>query len=153
MKGLGKVLYAYLQDVQSLLAPGIAAVFLLGVVSRKTTPMAGLIGLISGFVLGMTRLALKIFSASINPDGLIHRVFLAPNWLHYEIVLFFLVIIIMIVTSMMTAKPDPIAIKGLYFGSATPEQKAITRASWNNWDLVFSGLIIVVIVAFYAYFW
>ncbi len=46
MKGLGKVLYAYLQDVQSLLAPGIAAVFLLGVVSRKTTPAAGLIGLI-----------------------------------------------------------------------------------------------------------
>ena len=42
MKGLGKVLYAYLQDVQSLLAPGIAAVFLLGIASRKTTPMAGL---------------------------------------------------------------------------------------------------------------
>jgi len=38
MKGLGKVLYAYLQDVQSLLAPGIAAVFLLGIASKKTTP-------------------------------------------------------------------------------------------------------------------
>ncbi len=30
MRGLGKFLYAYLQDVQSMLAPGIAAVFLLG---------------------------------------------------------------------------------------------------------------------------
>jgi SSS family solute:Na+ symporter len=153
MKGLGKVLYAYLQDVQSLLAPGIAAVFLLGITSKKTTPMAGLIGLISGFTLGMTRLALKVFASGISHDGLIYKVFLAPNWLHYEIALFFIVIIIMIVTSMTTEKPDQVAIKGLYFGSATAEQKAITRASWNNWDLFFSGIIIAVIVAFYAYFW
>jgi len=153
MRGLGKVLYAYLQDVQSLLAPGIAAVFLLGVASRKTTPMAGLVGLISGFVLGMTRLALKIFAGGISTDSIIHKVFLAPNWLHYEIALFVIVIIIMIVTSMVTAKPDQAKIKGLWFGSATAEEKAVTRASWNNWDLVFSGLIIVVIVWFYAYFW
>ena len=62
MKGLGKVLYAYLQDVQSLLAPGIAAVFLLGIASKKTTPQAGFIGLLTGFILGMTRLAFKVFA-------------------------------------------------------------------------------------------
>ncbi len=153
MKGLGKVLYAYLQDVQSLLAPGIAAVFLLGIASKKTTPKAGLIGLISGFVLGMTRLALKVFAGGMNHESIIYKVFLAPNWLHYEIALFFLVIVIMIVTSMVTPKADPVAIKGLYFGSATAEEKALTRASWNNWDLVFSGIIIAVIIAFYIYFW
>ncbi len=153
MKGLGKVLYAYLQDVQSLLAPGIAAVFLLGVLSKKTTPKAGFIGLVSGFVLGMTRLALKIFAAGISQDSIIYKVFLAPNWLHYEIVLFFVVITIMIVTSMVTPKADQVAIRGLYFGSASPEEKAITRASWNNWDLVNSGIIIIVIMAFYIYFW
>ncbi len=153
MKGLGKVLYAYLQDVQSLLAPGIAAVFLLGIASKRTTPAAGLIGLTTGFVLGMLRLGLKIFSGGINPDGIIYKVFLAPNWLHYEIVLFFVVIIIMVVTSMFTKRADPLAIKGLYVGSSTAEEKALTRASWNNWDLFFSGLIIVVIVWFYAYFW
>ncbi len=153
MRGLGKVLYAYLQDVQSLLAPGIAAVFLLGISSRKTTPTAGFVGLVSGFVLGMTRLALKVFASGISHEGWVYKVFLAPNWLHYEIALFFLVIIIMVVTSMSTRQADQVAIKGLYFGSATAEQKALTRASWNNWDLFFSGLIIVVIVAFYAYFW
>jgi SSS family solute:Na+ symporter len=153
MRGMGKVLYAYLQDVQSLLAPGIAAVFLLGVASRKTTPMAGLIGLISGFVLGMTRLALKVFSGGINPDGAIYKVFLAPNWLHYEIALFFIVIAIMVVTSMVTRQADQVAIKGLYFGSSTAEEKALTRASYNNWDLFFSGLIIVAIILFYIYFW
>ena len=153
MKGLGKVLYAYLQDVQSLLAPGIAAVFLLGIASKKTTPKAGLIGLSTGFILGMTRLALKVFASGINQESIIYTIFLKPNWLHYEIALFFLVIVIMIVTSMVTPKADPAAIRGLYIGSATPEQKAITRASWNNWDLVFSGLIMAVIIGFYIYFW
>jgi len=153
MRGLGKVLYAYLQDVQSLLAPGIAAVFLLGIVSKRTTPAAGLIGLATGFILGMTRLGLKVFAAGINPDGIVYRIFLAPNWLHYEIALFFIVIAIMIVTSMLTPKADEANIRGLYIGSATAEQKAITRASWNNWDVVFSGLIIAVIIGFYIYFW
>jgi solute:Na+ symporter, SSS family len=153
MKGLGKVLYAYLQDVQSLLAPGIAAVFLLGISSKRTTPKAGLIGLSSGFILGMTRLALKVFASGMNQESIIYKIFLKPNWLHYEIALFFLVIIIMVVTSMVTRKADPMAIKGLYIGSVTAEQKALTRASWNNWDLLFSGIIIAVIVAFYIYFW
>jgi len=35
MRGLGEVLYRYLQDVQSLLAPGIAATFLLGVFQKS----------------------------------------------------------------------------------------------------------------------
>ncbi|MDX9811451.1 MAG: sodium:solute symporter [Bacteroidales bacterium] len=153
MRGLGKVLYAYLQDVQSLLAPGIAAVFLLGISSRKTTPAAGFIGLVSGFVLGMTRLGLKIFAGGMSEEGIIYKIFVAPNWLHYEIALFALVIIIMVVTSMVTAQADPAKIKGLYFGSATAEEKAITRAGWNNWDLFFSGLVIVIIMAMYIYFW
>ena len=153
MRGLGKVLYAYLQDVQSLLAPGIAAVFLLGIASRRTTPMAGLIGLISGFVLGMTRLGLKVIGTGISPDNIVYKVFLAPNWLHYEIALFVIVIAIMVVTSMVTTKPDQLAIKGLTFGSATAEEKAVTRASYNNWDLIFSAFVIVTIIIFYIYFW
>ena len=153
MKGMGKVLYAYLQDVQSLLAPGIAAVFLLGIASKRTTPKAGFIGLITGFILGMTRLVLKVFESGISQDSFLYRVFLQPNWLHYEIVIFFIIIALMILVSMMTKPADPAEIRGLYVGSATAEEKAITRASWNNWDLLFSGLVIVVIIGFYAYFW
>ena len=153
MRGLGKVLYAYLQDVQSLLAPGIAAVFLLGIASKRITPKAGFIGLLTGFLLGMTRLGFKVFGSGISQDGFFYTVFLKLNWLHYEIVLFFLVIVLMIVVSFFTPKAETAAIRGLFIGSATPEEKAITRASWNNWDLLFSGLIIAIIVAFYAYFW
>ncbi len=153
MKGIGKVLYAYLQDVQSMLAPGIAAVFLLGVASKRITAKAGFYGLVSGFILGMTRLGFVVFGTNLSEASLFHKLFLAPNWLHYEIVIFFIVIALMIVTSMVTPKPDPAAIRGLYFGSATAEEKAVTRASWNNWDLLFSGIVIAVIIAFYIYFW
>jgi len=153
MKGLGKVLYEYLQDVQSLLAPGIAAVFLLGVLTKKTTPMAGFYGLVIGFTLGMTRLLLKVFSGSLNPDGILFTTFVEPNWLHYEIVLFFIVIAAMVVISYFTKQVDYATIKGLTFGSATPEQRKETLESYNNWDIVNSLVIIGIIVIFYAYFW
>ncbi|HUW93145.1 MAG TPA: sodium:solute symporter [Bacteroidales bacterium] len=153
MKGLGKVLYAYLQDVQSLLAPGIAAVFALGVLSKRTTPAAGITGLFTGFILGMTRLGLMVFKGVLNPDGLIYSVFVAPNWLHYEIALFVLVIVVMIVVSYFTPRADEARIRGLYIGSASAEEKAITRASWNKWDVINSAIVLMVIIVFYFYFW
>lgn len=153
MKGLGKVLYAYLQDVQSLLAPGIAAVFLLGILSKRTTPAAGYTGLVAGFVLGMTRLALKIFAGGLSQEGIIYAVFVAPNWLHFEIALFFIVILLMVVVSVFTKAPDPARVTGLYLGSQTAEERAVTRASWNKWDVINSAIVITIIIAFYAYFW
>ncbi len=153
MKAMGKVLYAYLQDVQSLLAPGIAAVFLLGILSKRTTPKAGFTGLVVGFILGMLRLAMEIIYGKTTSEGFFYKLIVAPNWLHYEIVLFVVIILLMIIVSFFTEKMDPDKIRGLYLRSATPEQKAITRASWNNWDVLNSLIIIGVIVAFYIYFW
>ncbi|MGQ9620888.1 MAG: Na+/glucose cotransporter, partial [Bacteroidales bacterium] len=77
----------------------------------------------------------------------------APNWLHYEIIIFFIVIALMIIVSMVTPKPEPAAIQSLYFGSATAEQKAETRASWNKWDIINTAIIVGVIIVFYIYFW
>jgi len=153
MKGLGKVLYAYLQDVQSLLAPGIAAVFLLGVLSKRTTPSAGFYGLVIGFVLGMARLVLKIFADYLEPGGFFDKVFVAPNWLHYEIALFFIVVISMVVISYFTKASNYEAIKGLTFSSVSAEQKAEIRNSYNRWDVINSIIIIAIILAFYVYFW
>jgi len=153
MKNIGKVLYEYLQDVQSLLAPGIAAVFLLGVLSKRTTPAAGFAGLVVGFVLGMLRLGLNIYFGDTVSDGFIYELIVAPNWLHYEIFLFALVILLIIIVSFFTKPKDPSTIQGLYFGSASAEQRAITRASWSKWDVINSIIIISIIVAFYIYFW
>ncbi len=153
MRNIGKVLYEYLQDVQSLLAPGIAAVFLLGILSKRTTPAAGFTGLVVGFTLGMLRLGLNVFHGDTESDGFIFRLILEPNWLHYEIALFFIVIAVMIVVSFFTRPVDAARIQGLYLGSASAEQRALTRASWNRWDVINSVIILSVIIAFYIYFW
>ena len=153
MKGLGKVLYEYLQDVQSLLAPGIAAVFLLGILSKRTTPAAGIWGLVIGFTLGMLRLGLSIFKEYVPDDSFIYSLILSHNWLHYEIYLFFIVIAAMVIISYFTEKKDPNSIVGLTLGSATAAQRAETRESYNYWDMINSAIIITIILVFYAYFW
>ncbi|MFC1737561.1 sodium:solute symporter [Planctomycetota bacterium] len=173
MRGLGQVLYEYLQDVQSLLAPGIAAVFVLGVFSKRTSAAGGLWGLTIGFVLGISRLVLKVvckaFDSSgeilnewvtkrvMNPDlssmqQLIVK-FVGINWLHYCIFLFFLILLICYVISLFTKKPNLEKIQGLTFGSATPEQIKETRNSYNKWDIIHSLTILGAVIAFYIYFW
>jgi solute:Na+ symporter, SSS family len=153
MRQIGKYLYAYLQDVQSLLAPGIASVFLLGVFWKRATPAAGFAGLATGFVLGMTRLVLNVFSESINPDGIIYKIFLQHNWLHYEIYLFALCLLVIVVVSFATKPVVRAELAGLTYGSATEEQKLETRTSWNHWDVIHTIIIIAIIIGFYIYFW
>jgi len=153
MKNLGQVLYQYLQDVQSLLAPGIAAVFMLGVFWKRASAQGGLWGLIIGFVLGMTRLTLKIFQDSVNPDGFLFKTFLAPNWLHYCIYLFFICIAAIVIISLLTPRLPEERLTGLTYFSSTPEQRAITRASYDKWDIINSVIILAVVIGFYAYFW
>ena len=153
MKGLGKVLYEYLQEVQSLLAPGIAAVFLLGILSKKTTPAAGFYGLLIGFLLGMFRLVVNVFKGAVTEGTTFHDIFIAMNTYHYEGIIFAIVIISMIMISYLTQAKEASAIQGLTIGSASAEQRAEVRASWNKWDVINSAIIITVILVFYAYFW
>jgi SSS family solute:Na+ symporter len=153
MKGIGKVLYEYLQDVQSILAPGIAAVFLLGVFWKKATPAAGLAGLATGFALGMTRLSFNVFKDRVPEGTWYHAIWVKPNWLHYEIALFALCLIVILVVSFFTERAKDEKLVGLTYFSATAEHRAATKSSYSNWDVINSVIIIGVIIAFYVYFW
>lgn len=152
MRLIADVLYEYLQIVQSLIAPAIAAVFMMGVFSKRTTGMAGLVGLVSGFAIGMLRLVLMIFEDQLDPSGLVYQI-VAVNWLHFCVFLFLITIAIIVVVSLFTTKPQEKQLEGLTYGSATPEQIAETRASWNTWDVVHTVVIVGVIITFYGYFW
>lgn len=147
MKGLGSVLYEYLQNVQSLIAPSIAAVFIMGVFSRKITPKAGEWGLIAGFALGMFKLLMMILKPSCM------QWFLDINWLNYCIFLFVFVIALMVVVSMFTPKAAMEQLQGLTYFSQTEEQKRETRNSWSTMDIVTSALVVAICVVFYWYFW
>ncbi len=152
MQMIADVLYEYLQLVQSMIAPGIAVVFFLGVFSKRITPTAGFVGLVSGFVLGMLRLVLELCEGSLSPDGLLFML-VDMNWLYYCSWLFAAVFIIVVVTSFFTKQADPEKISGLTYGSISAEQKAEIRASIDKWDIIHTVIIIGIIVAIYIRFW
>ncbi len=155
MRSIGDVLYNYLQDVQSVLAPGIASAFLLGICWKRASAKGGMWGLLAGLIIGMTRLGAKVYYSS-NDDAAqtwFKTVFYDFNWLFFCGCMLVVCLAVVIVVSLMTKAPDEEKIRGLVFGTATPEQKAASRASWNKWDVIHSCIILGITVAFYIYFW
>ncbi|MBR6032809.1 MAG: sodium:solute symporter [Bacteroidaceae bacterium] len=155
MRSVGNVLYNYLQDVQSVLAPGIAAAFLLGITWKRASAKGGQWGLLSGIIIGLTRLGAKVYYSNVTDatDNWFKAVFYDFNWLFFCGVMLVVCCLVVIVVSLCTKAPDAQKIQGLVFGTSTPEQIAATRASWNHWDVIHTIIIIGITVAFYAYFW
>jgi SSS family solute:Na+ symporter len=155
MKSIGDVLYLYLQDVQSVLAPGIAAAFLMGICWKRATPKGGQWALISGLTIGIIRLGAKILYTSVEgaPAGWFKAVFYDFNWLYFcGCMLVFCLLVCFFVSLFTQPKPES-EIKGLVFGTSTPEQKEATKRSWTKWDVIHSIIILGITVAFYIYFW
>jgi len=58
----------------------------------------------------------------------------------------------MIAVSYATAAPDESRLTGLTLATVTPAQRAESRRSWNQWDVVNSGIVLALIAAAYIYF-
>ena len=155
MRSVGNVLYTYLQDVQSVLAPGIAAAFLLGICWKRTSALGGMWGLLSGLIIGLTRLGAKIYYSNTSDaaENLFKYVFYDLNWLFFCGWMLLVCCIIVVVVSLFTEAPSEDKIRGLVFGTATPEQIEATRKSWNKWDVIHTAIILAITAAFYYYFW
>lgn len=158
MRSVGDVLYLYLQDVQSVLAPGIAAAFLIGILWKRATAMGGMWALLSGLIIGLTRLGATVYysNADVIPgtDGsLFQYIFYDCNWLFFCGWMLVFCLGVGVIVSLCTKAPDPAKIQGLVFGTSTAEQRAATRASWNKWDVINSVIILGITAAFYIYFW
>lgn len=156
MRSVGDVLYAYLQDVQSVLAPGIAAAFLLGICWKRASAKGGMWGLLAGMIIGLTRLGAKVYYSTVGAtagDSLFKYLFYDLNWLFFCGWMFLFCLLVVIVVSYCTEAPSQEKIKGLVFGTSSPEQRAETRASWNKWDIIHTCIILAITIAFYWYFW
>lgn len=148
-------LYSYLQDIQSLIAPAMVAVFTLGIFSKRITPKAGEWGLIGGFLIGMLRLLTNVLTDSGKAvmDGAFWEYtswFWQTNWLIFEVWLLVFIVIMMYVVSMFTAKPTSEQIAAITF---TGDYKKAIRESWNMWDVIATLGVVVLCALFYAYFW
>lgn len=156
MRSVGDVLYAYLQDVQSVLAPGIAAAFLLGICWKRASAKGGMWGLLAGMIIGLTRLGAKVYYSTVGAtagDSLFKYLFYDLNWLFFCGWMFLFCLLVVIVVSYCTEAPSQEKIKGLVFGTSSPEQRAETRTSWNKWDIIHTCIILAITIAFYWYFW
>ena len=155
MRSVGDVLYTYLQDVQSVLAPGIAAAFLLGICWKRASAKGGMWGLLSGIIIGLTRLGAKVYYSNVTDatDSWFKTVFYDFNWLFFCGVMLIVCCLVVIIVSLFTEAPSEQKIQGLVFGTSTPEQIEATRQSWNHWDIIHTVIILGFTVAFYIYFW
>jgi solute:Na+ symporter, SSS family len=154
MMSLGS-LYEYLQGIQSLLAPAMVAVFVLGIFSKKITPKAGEAGLIIGFLIGMARLLTNILT-NTGMDVMTGWFwentgwFWHTNWLIFEIWLLVFIMLFMVLVSFFTKKPTAQQIEFITF---TGDYKALMKQSWNKWDVIASVGVVILCGLFYWYFW
>lgn len=147
-------LYSYLQNIQSLLAPAMVAVFSLGIFSKKITPMAGQWGLIGGFLIGMLRLVTNVIThnGDLAMQGWFWENttwFWQTNWLVFEVWLLVFLIVMMFVISAFTKAPSAEQISAITF---TSDYKKQIRNSWSAGDVIASLGVILLCLAFYIYF-
>lgn len=153
MKGLaGGGIYKYLQQVQGYLAPPITAVFLLGLFWRKTNSTGAFVGLISGFVLGFSKLLVEAYVSFSSIETGFLKDLADFNFLYYSGILFLVSVIIMILTSIKTASSDEPQTNGLSYDTLTEEDKKEIRASWNHWDVIGTTIILGTVLGIYLYF-
>jgi SSS family solute:Na+ symporter len=149
MQNISGVLYEYLQNVQSYIAPPITAVFLLGLFWKRINATGAIVTLIVGFFLGMSRLFAQIFMEHL--DGFLYQ-WASINFLHLGILLFIICIAICIGVSLATAKPDLAKIQGLTYGTVTDQQREEQRQAYGAVEIAGSIIVLILITGVLLYF-
>jgi SSS family solute:Na+ symporter len=152
----GRGLYDYLQGVQSYLAPPIFVVFFFGVFMKRLNAKGCLAALLTGFSLGLFRLAIdtpvKLVSGFSYTEGSFFWIVNHIFFQYYSLIIFIVSVIVMIVVSYLTAPPSYEKISGLTYGTVTEEHKRESRSSWKTADVIASAVVLVLIIAAYLYF-
>ncbi len=149
MRGISDTLYQYLQSVQSYLAPPIAAVFLLGVFSKRINGKGAITTMVVGFFFGVLRIVLELTKNHLS--GILYT-FATVNFLYFCIFLFVFSVALLIVVSLSSEKPSDVQLNGLTYATTVAEDKATSRASWNITDVILSSIVVVIIVCVFLYF-
>ena len=152
----GGVMYQYLQNVQSYIAPPVTAVFLLGIIWKRVNSKAAITTLMLGFLLLALRLGSEIyFQLQISKNEVVSHVlydFAIINFSHMAIFMFVFSVILCIKISLLTTAPDYKTIVGLSFGTLTEDQKQAHRDSYDRIDVLFSVILVFLVVGILCYF-
>lgn len=157
----GGVMYQYLQNVQSYIAPPVTTVFLLGIVWKRVNSTAAISTLMSGLVLLIARLSAEIY---YQPDiehfrqtgeqlasGFAYT-FATINFAHMAIFMFIFSLALCIGVSLATSVPDYQTIKGLSFGTLGDDDRQMAKQSYDTIDVALSVLLVVIVIGILTYF-
>jgi SSS family solute:Na+ symporter len=144
-------LYQYLQSVQAYIAPPIAAVFLVGLMWGRVNAQGAIASLVTGFVLGMGRLALELNKDSLSGVAL---QLASINFLHYACLLFVVCTAVLVLVSLATPAPDSTRVKGLTYATVrgVPSLGRPVSASWRAKDLGLSMVLFGIVAFLWIYF-
>ncbi|RIK72643.1 MAG: Na+/glucose cotransporter [Planctomycetota bacterium] len=148
-------LYEYLQSVQGYLAPPIFVVFFLGVFWKRLNAQGCLAALVSGFAVGLFRLAVDTVPKATGDQYAPGTFLWIVNNIYFQ---YFSIIILaisaaaMVVVSYLTREPDYDKIAGLTFATMSDEDRRRTRESWTALDVATSAGLLALIAAAYLYF-
>jgi SSS family solute:Na+ symporter len=135
-------LYYYLQSVQGYLGAPIFVVFFFGVFWKRLNGKGCLAALLVGFALGLFRLAVDT-PGQLDPEFVYATgsfLWIVKNiyFQYYSLFIFLVSAAVMIMVSLMTEEPNA--------------QQIEARASWDQRDVIASGLVLVAILIAYLYF-
>ena len=149
-------LYDYLQSVQGYLAPPIFTVFFFGIANKRLNAQGCLAALTIGFLMGLFRLAIDTPIALIDgfayDEGTLFWIINNIFFQYYSLLIFLVSAVTMVVVSYATSEPSYEQIRGLTFDTLSNEEKAVDRAGISKWDIIMTGIVILLIVMAYLYF-
>lgn len=152
----GKGLYDYLQGVQAYLAPPIFVVFFFGVFMKRLNRRGCIASLVTGFGMGVFRLAVdtpvKLMDGFSYQEGSFLWIVNNMFFQYYSLLIAVVCAIVIIVVSYATPAPAYEKIGGLTYATLTDEDKRATRASWGIKEVLASALLLALIIAAYIYF-
>ena len=152
----GGVMYQYLQNVQSYIAPPVTAVFLLGIIWKRVNAQAAISTLIAGLALLILRLSSEIYYQADISSGTVHDNllygFATINFAHMAIFMFLFSVALCISVSLATSPPDYKRISGLSFGTLTKEHKLENKGSYDTIDVVLSVVLVAIVIGILMYF-
>lgn len=140
-------LMKYYQEMLSIVAPPIVAVFILGIFTRRTNSTGAFVGLLAGAVVGIINLTVKI-TTGVTIFGDIHFLLTVPYY-------FVISMVVMIVVSRFTPAQDYETIKPYLWTKKefTDETIKLRSLKWyDNYRIlsyILLGVCLCVLIAFW----
>ncbi len=152
----GGVMYQYLQNVQSYIAPPVTTIFLMGILWKRVNANAAIATLMAGLVLLVLRLGSEIYyqpeiAQGVEIDALLFN-FATINFSHMAIFLFLFSVALCTIVTLLTEPPDYTRIRGLAFGTLTADDKAEVRSSMTPLDIFFSIVLLGLVIGVLTFF-